>query len=154
VSRRAIAFTALLAALAAAGPRAEPWSGSAVAIFPSGAEFGLEIADEPAEWVRGYMERDRVPSDEGMLFVYPVADHHGFWMKNCLVPLDMIWLDDEFRVIEVLHDRQPCPREGPCPTVGPMRAARYVLEIAAGRAREEALRAGDLVVVRAEPPLP
>jgi len=129
-------------------------SGWATAIFPSGAQFSLELADTPQKRARGYMFRERVAPDEDMLFLFDEDDHHSFWMKNCVVSLDLIWLDAGFRVVEVQADVPPCPAEGDCPSRVPLRAARYVLEVAAGRAAEESLRPGDIVVVDAEPPLP
>ena len=135
---------------AAAGP-APDW---AVAVFPSGAEFSLEIAKTDLERQRGYMFREKVPPQQGMLFLFGTRERHGIWMKNCRVPLDIIWLDESFRVVEIVAQAQPCPEDGPCPGMEPMRAADYVLEIAGGRAAEENLRPGDVVIIHAEPSLP
>ena len=93
----------------------------------------------------GYMFREYVGPDEGMLFVFDSPDRHSFWMKNCKVSLDIIWLDDAHRVVEIAHDLSPCPAEGPCPNVRPMRPASYVLEVAGGTARRERLVLGDPV---------
>ncbi len=125
-----------------------------VAIFPSGAEFRLEIAADTASQRRGYMFREHVGPDEGMLFVYADIGRRPFWMKNCRVPLDIVWLDASSRVIEIAHSVPPCPPTGPCPNVEPQRMARNVLEVAAGTARRERLTAGDLVTIVPEPTLP
>jgi uncharacterized membrane protein (UPF0127 family) len=138
----------LYLALAAAAPR---W---AVAVLPSGAEFTLEIASDPAARARGYMGREAVGSHEGMLFVFEEAGRHAFWMKDCRVRLDIVWLDATLRVVDVARDRPPCPGGGECPEVVPLEAAKYVLEFAGGTARREGLKTGDRVVVLAEPPLP
>ena len=121
------------------------------AVFPSGASFRLELAADPATRQRGYMFREHVGPSEGMLFIFDTRDFHGFWMKNCRVSLDMIWLDDDFRVVDVAHDRKPCPEEGACPMAMPMRAARYVLEVAGGTARREGLARGDQLVMLRKP---
>lgn len=115
------------------------------ATFPSGASFRLEIADDAESRSRGYMFRERVGPEEGMLFVFERSDQHAIWMKNCKVSLDIIWLDEAGRVVEIAPERQPCPQRGPCPSVFPVRPARYVLEVAGGMARREGLRRGDLV---------
>lgn len=125
----------------------------AVAVFPSGAEFSLEIAASDRERQIGYMFREEVPADEGMLFLFGATEHHGIWMKNCKVALDIIWLDRDFRVVELFRDAQPCPVDGPCPSMQPMRAAHYVLEVAGGRATQENLAPGDLLIVHSERPL-
>ncbi len=145
---------AILAVLLSAPPAAAldvpEW---AVAVFPSGAEFALEIAATDRERQLGYMFREEVPAHEGMLFLFGATERHGIWMKNCRVALDIIWLDEDFRVVEIVVGAQPCPADGPCPSMQPMRASRYVLEIAAGRAAEEKLVRGDLVIIHSEPPL-
>lgn len=146
-----VACLAALALPAVAQADAGRW---AVAVFPSGAEFSLELAETPRQRQLGYMFRDHVPGDEGMLFLFDEPGHHGIWMKNCKVALDIVWLDRSFRVVEIVHDAQPCPSDGPCPSMAPMRVADYVLEVAAGRAAAEGLQAGDLIAIHAEPPLP
>jgi hypothetical protein len=123
-------------------------------VFPSGAEFGLEIAADEVARKRGYMGRERVGPHDGMLFVFEAAGVYSFWMKDCRVALDIIWLDEQLRVLHVAHQVPPCPPAGACPEVVPPGAARYVLEIAAGRARQERLAPGDRIVVLADPPLP
>lgn len=145
-----LSAAALSAILAASGASAPRW---AVAVLPSGHEFSLEVAADPASRARGYMGRDEVPPRAGMLFIFDEDGRPGFWMKNCKIPLDMVWLDAGFRVVFVAADQRPCPAEGDCPTVAPPVPARYVLEFAAGTAARENLKAGDDVVVLAEPPL-
>jgi uncharacterized membrane protein (UPF0127 family) len=122
------------------------------AVLPSGAQYRLELAADDATRARGYMFREHVGPDEGMLFVFDEADRHPFWMKNCKVNLDIIWLDRQARVTEIAHDQRPCPPSGPCPNVFPMREASYVLELAGGTARGQGLRIGDVVTLYLEEP--
>jgi uncharacterized membrane protein (UPF0127 family) len=100
------------------------------------------------------MFRERVGTREGMLFLFEQEGRHGFWMKNCKVALDIIWLDTNLQVVHVAPDQQPCPDDGACPEIPPLRPGRYVLEVAAGTAREQGLELGQRIVVLAEPPLP
>jgi uncharacterized membrane protein (UPF0127 family) len=122
-----------------------------VAVFPSGAEFSLEVVADPASRRLGYMFREHVGPREGMLFVFEQADRHSIWMKNCKVPLDIIWLDPDFRVVEIARDQPPCPEHGECPSLVPMRTARYVLEVAAGGAAEQDLELGERIRILTEP---
>ena len=122
------------------------------AVFPSGAEFRLELADDAEKRRIGYMFREHVTPDEGMLFVFDASDRYPFWMKNCRVNLDIIWLDETHRVVEIAHDLAPCPAEGSCPNVFPMRPASYVLEVAGGSARREGLQMGDAISFYLEKP--
>lgn len=126
---------------------------SAVAVFPSGDEFVLELAVTPEQRRIGYMNREDVGSREGMLFLFGRDGLHSIWMKNCRVPLDILWLDRSFRVVHVEENLPPCPVEGPCPSSRPSRPARYVLELAGGRVRETGLRPGDRVVILSDPPI-
>jgi uncharacterized membrane protein (UPF0127 family) len=137
---------ALLAAapVPAAAPAVPEW---AVAVLPGGAEFMLEVARDDASRARGYMFRETVGPREGMLFVFDETGRHSFWMKNCKVPLDILWLDAEHRVVHIADSLPPCPAEGECPDVVPPVPARYVLEFAAGTARAQHLKTGDAVVV-------
>ena len=119
----------------------------AVAVLPGGAEFMLEVARDEATRARGYMFRESVGPREGMLFVFAESGQHPFWMKNCKVPLDILWLDAGHRIVHIAESVPPCPQEGDCPNTVPPVPARYVLEFAAGTARAQRLKAGDPVVV-------
>lgn len=110
--------------------------------FPHGRLFVAEIADTPERLQRGYMFRREVGEEDAMIFVFPGAGFHPFWMKNTLVPLDMIWMDDTFTVIHIEASVPPC-RSDPCPSYGPPRKARYVLEVRGGIVRREGLAIGD-----------
>ncbi len=124
-----------------------------VAVFPSGAEFGLEIVADDRSRARGYMFRDHVAADEGMLFIFDEPKHHSFWMKNCRVALDIIFLDESFTVVDIALERQPCKRDERCESILPITASLYVLEVAAGRAAKEGLQRGDRLSILTDPPI-
>ena len=84
----------------------------------------------------GYMDREHVGPEEGMLFVFEQVDRHGIWMKNCKFPIDIVWLDEDRRIVHVAESVPPCKAD-PCPAYEPLRRARYVLELNAGQARRE-----------------
>ena len=126
----------------------------AIAVFPSGAEFNLEIAVTPEARARGYMFREEVGPTEGMLFLMGQPGRHGFWMKNCKVALDLIWLSADLEVVHIAHDQQPCPENGECPMIAPLKAGSYVLEVAGGTASREGLSPGDHLVILSEPDFP
>jgi uncharacterized membrane protein (UPF0127 family) len=106
--------------------------GRFVKIFlPGGKAVTAELAVTDVERARGLMFREKLLPDQGMLFVFEDDDFHSFWMKNTLIPLDLVWLDAARRVIHIEADVPPC-REDPCPTYGPKIPARYVLELNSG----------------------
>lgn len=91
----------------------------------------LAVTDEAR--AKGLMFREKLLADQGMLFVFEADGYHSFWMKNTLIPLDLLWLDAARRVVHIEADVPPCC-EDPCPTYGPKIPARYVLELKAGSA--------------------
>ena len=116
----------------AAGPRAE---------MPSGAVYKLELALTPEDQALGLMFRESLPERTGMLFVFPEDAPHHFWMKNTMIPLDMIWMDASGKVLFISANTPPCKAD-PCGTYGPDSSARQVLEIAGGLADREKITVG------------
>jgi len=110
--------------------------------LPSGATLNVEVADTPLLQERGYMFRERVPEGEGMVFLLDTLDLHPFWMKNCLTALDILWMDENWKVIHIASRVPPC-REEPCPVYSPMQKSRFVLEVAPGAAGRLGLKLGD-----------
>ena len=131
----------------AKAPAATPTAAAAApvsgprATMPSGAVYRLELALTPEDQAQGLMFRESLPPNSGMLFVFPTDEPHHFWMKNTMIPLDMIWMDASGRVLFVSADTPPC-RADPCPTYGPDGPARQVLEIAGGMAAKEKIAVG------------
>ncbi len=140
--------------LAVFGPApAAPAPRWAVAVLPSGHEFSLEVASDDVSRQRGYMGREKIGPREGMIFIFDSDDLHSFWMKDCKVALDIVWLDVSGRVVWLALNRAPCPANGDCPSIVPLTPARYVVEFAAGTVSAESLKPGDAVVVLSDPPL-
>ncbi|MBN2905874.1 MAG: DUF192 domain-containing protein [Rhodobacteraceae bacterium] len=71
------------------------------------ARFAVELADDPQERAQGLMNRAALPVMSGMLFVYPRPQRAVFWMKNTFIPLDMIFLDAQGRVVGVHENARP-----------------------------------------------
>ena len=103
-------------------------------ILPDGFPVDVEIAANDETREQGLMYRDNLSPGKGMIFVFTATGEYPFWMKNTLISLDMIWIDDQRRVVHVAHDVQPC-RADPCTSYPPHAQARDVLELAAGSAR-------------------
>jgi len=112
--------------------------------LPSGHTLDVEIMVSPQDRAMGLMFRPSLPDDKGMLFVFDYAEFHGIWMKNCKFPIDIVWLDEDRRIVHVAEDVPPCKAD-PCPTYEPLRRASYVLELNAGQARREGAVVGATV---------
>jgi uncharacterized membrane protein (UPF0127 family) len=120
-----------------AGPRVQ---------MPSGAAYSVELALTPEEQTLGLMFRESLPERTGMLFLFPETAPHHFWMKNTMIPLDMIWMDDSGGVVFISANTPPCKAD-PCPNYGPDGPVRTVLEIAGGKAEKEGVRVGTVLKV-------
>ena len=126
-----VAAAALSVALAAsAAPAVAPLT------LPSGKVLQAEVMVKDEDRAMGLMFRASLPLDRGMIFVFETADFHGIWMKNCRFPIDILWLDEEKKVVHVAESVPPCKAD-PCPVYNPMRRAAYVIELNAGQARRE-----------------
>jgi uncharacterized membrane protein (UPF0127 family) len=113
-------------------------------ILPDGAVIQVELATDDATRMQGLMYRDRLAEDRGMLFFFLKSDNYPFWMKNTLIPLDMVWIDDQRRIAHVSSNVPPCKAD-PCPSYDPKATAKYVLELAAGVAAKHHLADGQTV---------
>lgn len=109
--------------------------------------FSVELARTAAEQARGLMFRRELGQDRGMLFVFDQEKDLPFWMKNALIPLDIIWVDQEQKVVFVEEMARPCVQDS-CPLIDPGQKARYVWEIPGGRARAIGLKVGDQLELR------
>jgi uncharacterized membrane protein (UPF0127 family) len=149
----AAALTALLAVSCGAGSAATPTpvptpSGPHV-VMPSGAIYEVELARTPEEQARGLMFRESLRDHAGMIFLFsqePAIPHH-FWMKNTMIPLDMIWIEANGKVAFISANTPPCKAD-PCPMYGPDTPIPIVLEIAAGMAAKEGVTVGSEIRVR------
>ncbi len=109
--------------------------------FPDGTVIRVEIASDDATRAQGLMYRDSLPPNTGMLFLFAQTGEYPFWMKNTLIPLDMVWIDEAQRVAHVKYDVPPCKAD-PCPSYPPNAPARFILEVPAGVARQHGIVAG------------
>ncbi len=134
---------ALLAAAPAPGCRAAPpppvpralvdAAGGTVAVR-------VEVARTPQTRERGLMNRPRLDADAGMVFVFERSEPHAFWMKNTLLPLDMLFIGDDGRVRAIV-ERKPLTLEADDGGVD----SRYVLEVNAGWCKQHGVKVGDKV---------
>lgn len=107
--------------------------------------FQAELAVKPAERSQGLMFRTELEPDHGMLFVFPVEAQQSFWMKNTLIPLDIIFIKADRTILGIVHNAEP-------QTLTSRRvqgASQYVLELAGGTAETRGIDAGQRVTFMA-----
>lgn len=98
-------------------------------IHIAGKTIMVEIADTETKRTQGLSGRESLRENEGMLFVFPEPDYHGFWMKDMQFPIDIVWLDENLRVISVTE--RIAPETFP-EVFYPPKPIQFVLEVPAG----------------------
>ncbi|UBF29530.1 DUF192 domain-containing protein [Kovacikia minuta CCNUW1] len=101
----------------------------------------LEVARTPEQQAMGLMYRTELPDDRGMLFPFNPPRPVGFWMKNCNISLDMIFLR-EGKVLAIASNAPPCKAD-PCPIYNSNGVVDQVIELRGGRAAELGVKVGD-----------
>lgn len=104
--------------------------------------FKVKIADSENERETGLMFKEDISKNEGMLFIFNKEGNYSFWMKNTLVPLDIIWLDKNKSVVYIKENIPPC-ETGICENYYPDKEAIYVLELNAGQITEKNISIGN-----------
>jgi uncharacterized membrane protein (UPF0127 family) len=111
--------------------------------LPDGKVVVAETAVRPEELAKGLMYRDSLAPNRGMLFFHTAESFYPYWMKNCKISLDMIWMDEGRRIVEIAANVPPCPPDTEnCPSYGGHEKAMYVLELGGGQAAKHGLRKG------------
>lgn len=110
-----------------------------------GETIKLEVAQTVEQQAIGLMYRQDLPKNRGMLFPMNPPRVPRFWMKNVVIPLDMIFVRDG-NISAIAHEVPPC-EEDPCPTYTPKVLIDQVIELKGGRAKELGLEIGDPVSV-------
>ena len=105
----------------------------------------VEIADNEAEIAKGLMFRESLPEFSGMLFEFENEEFRTFWMKNTLIPLDMIFIDGEFRIVDI-HYAVPCKLEH-CAVYKSSKPAKYVLEVNGNFTKRKSVKVGDRIEI-------
>ncbi|MEH6993930.1 DUF192 domain-containing protein [Neobacillus drentensis] len=103
----------------------------------------VQVADTPKIRDKGLMFVEKLPENEGMLFVFSGETYGGFWMKNTLIPLSIAFLDLDGRILKIL-DMVPC-KEVICPTYDPEISYHYALEMNLGWFQKNQIKESDFV---------
>ncbi len=114
-------------------------------LTPTGEQgFNVQVADTENERRTGLMMRKSMRPGEGMVFLFDAEQPLSFWMKNTLMPLDIIFIDKDWKVVSIQKGAQPCKAD-PCPLYPSGGPAKYVLEINAGLSDKLNIAPGSIV---------
>ncbi len=140
IQHSTFALLLLASTACSATPTLVPMQFDTITTPIKGKVFTLEVADTEPKRDRGLMYRESMPADHGMIFVFDTADKYGFWMKNTDIPLDIVYLNETGKVVDIRsmrpHDETPTVPESP---------ALFAIELNAGTAKSLALAKGDQI---------
>lgn len=101
----------------------------------------VEIAENEAERNKGLMFRSFLPDSVGMLFIFEKPDTHSFWMKNTSIPLDIIYVGPDKKIVSIAENTQPYSEE----SIPPYGLVQYVVEVNAGFSKQNNIQSGDAI---------
>ncbi|MBO9873819.1 MULTISPECIES: DUF192 domain-containing protein [Xanthomonas] len=133
---RALCVLLLLALSSCASAGGDHW------VELGGHRYDVELAQNDATRARGLMFRDQMEADHGMLFIHDREEPQAYWMKNTKIPLDILYFDNQRKLVAQQRDVPPCSAGDACPPYPSNAPARYVLELNAGQAEQLKLQDG------------
>lgn len=105
-----------------------------------GIDVKVDLATTPVERSRGLSGREGLISGTGMFFVFEISGQYGFWMKDMLFPIDIIWINQEKKIIHIEKNLSP----DTYPTIFTSEQdAKYVLEVPAGFSDQQKIKVGN-----------
>ena len=105
-----------------------------------------ELADTQEKKERGLMFRESLKENSGMFFPFDADATYNFWMKNTLIPLDIIFISKDFKIVEIIH-AEPCEEE-PCESYKTSQYSRYVLEVNGGFTTRNNIAVGNKIAIK------
>jgi len=108
--------------------------------------INAELADTSLKRTKGLMNRTSLDSDAGMLFTFSDEATRSFWMKNTLIPLDIIFISEAGQIVDIKHNFEPCKTIN-CPAYTSKLPAKYVLEVNSGYAKQNNINIGDKITI-------
>lgn len=108
-------------------------------------KINVEIADDAQERGKGLMFREKLNEHDGMLFIFDNENYLSFWMKNTLIPLDIIFIDNNFKIVDI-KNTVPC-KQDPCTLYISSKPAMYVLEVNANFTSKNNVGVGDKIIL-------
>ena len=108
-------------------------------------KVNVEIADDSQEIAKGLMFREKLDENSGMFFIFENGEYRAFWMKNTLIPLDIIFIDNNLKIADIKY-AVPC-KEEPCNLYTSSKPAKYVLEVNGNFTAKNNIKPGDKIIL-------
>jgi uncharacterized membrane protein (UPF0127 family) len=127
-------------------PTAAPRAADTLVMLPDGSTVHVELAKTEAERNYGLMGRTSLPQGRGMLFIHDQPSQNSYWMYHCKIGLDIVWMDEDHRIVEMSPNTPPCKgKASTCPSYGGHATSKYVLELPIGSIKSHGLQVGQTV---------
>lgn len=104
-----------------------------------------EVADTELKRIIGLMAKQNLASNEGMLFVFDREGYPGIWMVNMRFPIDIIWIDKDYKITSIIEGALPC--ENTCPVYYPQEKSMFILEVNSGFVAKNKINEGDEIKI-------
>jgi hypothetical protein len=124
--------------------------GSRLLVLPNGQKIRCEENIRGADIIKGFMYREKIEPDRGMIFLHKPAGRYSYWTYQNKVPIDIIWIDQKGVIVEILANVPPCPAGTSslqCPQYGGAFEAQLVLQLAGGEAAKNGLSVGTKLAI-------
>ena len=127
-------------------PYVAPRPANTLVMLPDGSTVHVELATTEKEREYGLMGRTRLPEGRGMLFVHDDVKPEPYWMYDCKIGLDIIWMDPDHHIVEMSPNTPPCTgKASTCPNYGGHEPAKFALELPVGDIAKHHLAVGQTI---------
>ena len=103
------------------------------------------LSTTPDSQAKGLAIKDSLKENEGMLFIFELPQKHSFWMKDMKFPIDIIWINQDGKIVHIEKNLPPCVFLLPCPSYAPNDDSLYVLEVVSNFTNKFDINVGDSV---------
>jgi uncharacterized membrane protein (UPF0127 family) len=114
--------------------------------------YTVELAQTPMERQIGLQNRSELKADQGMFFIFEHSEIRNFWMKDTLIPLDIIYLNSDYQITQIYSNTPTCqsidPSQTTCPHYLSSKPAHYVLELKANQTQKDKIKVGDTLIIK------
>lgn len=111
-------------------------------------QFSVDVVQDPEDLAQGLSGVRHLPENKGMLFIFDTIEVRHFWMNEMHIPLDIIYVGADDRVVHILKDAQPCETVERCPSFSSMEPTAYVVEVNAGLTDRYGIKKGSLMEIQ------
>jgi uncharacterized membrane protein (UPF0127 family) len=104
--------------------------------------FNVSLVVSPEAKRKGLSGHPGLPSGTGLLFLFETLSYQSMWMPDMNFPLDIVWLDEMFTIVNITYNAKPCENKDDCPSYSSVNLVKYAIEMTAGEAAKYGFELG------------